>query len=124
MRIIKGAIVAGAANGYLGVQVAEIAYGDDVEYVEAPDEWFIRLKDRRPAVGREDGFLFLTRIGWEANKEQMRQAFETAQFKRGTWEDFEKHVEDFFTDSKKRAARFVRLMKKKTRQAEATLEKM
>ena len=83
------------------------------EYVEYPDEWFMYVKydssSLRPCVGKESGFLYFTRVGYEVNKEEIREAFEAA-CDRGhgnSFSTFEVYVEDFFSKMEKRIERTI-----------------
>lgn len=87
MRLFTGYLEHLRSRGKYSLQVGEVALGSPVPAtVEAPDEWFERLKvcsglrrgtagQRRP-FGREQGFLFLSRAGYEANREQLREIVE------------------------------------------------
>lgn len=93
--IIKGAITQLASAGYITLQVPDSAYGD-VELENIPAHWVWEIKNQRPALGKERGHLHLTRAGWEANKVAIKAAFESSQFPRDTWEEFERFVENEF----------------------------
>jgi len=80
---------------------------------EHPDEWFVWLKNSRPAIGRESGFLFLTRKGWEANKEEIKKAFEASKTKRGTWKEFEDHAEYHLKEVEEKTQKHIRFLQKK-----------
>ena len=91
--------------------------------VEYPDEWFVWLKSTtsglRPVVGRESGFLFLSRVGYEANREALKQAFSE---NRGcSWEDFERHVEKHFRTLHTSTAKLVAKLTKQLADAQAVL---
>lgn len=106
MKVIKSAISMLSSEGRITLQVPNRALRlpgqPEAEYEEVPDEWLITLKDGRPAAGKESGFLFLTRKGWDANKVKIKEVFSKAKFQRGTWEEFEAHAEEHFTKVKKR----------------------
>lgn len=126
-RIFKDAITSLASRGHMDIQVpdvalagnaafhpddqddlAELVDGEPTELV--PAEWFVELKGDAPVVGREVGFLHLTRAGWAANKAAIKQAFLAAEFKRGdgTWETFEKTVAEHFVKVEKATKRKVK----------------
>lgn len=100
MKILKDSITTLAAEGRMTLQVPDsyICFkGSTPKWEEVPDEWFCRLCDRTPAVGRQDGILFLTQQGWNANKAKIKLAFEGQTIRNlGTWEDFEKIAKDHF----------------------------
>jgi hypothetical protein len=105
--------------GYLTLQVPDTAIcfgGPGPQMIEAPDEWFEYLKaapgkpgpdglsPMRRVVGRERGFLFLSRAGFEANKQPIRQVWEQAlaegRTNRGrgdvSWEGFQAFAAEHF----------------------------
>jgi hypothetical protein len=105
MKLQEGSITVLASEGRLTLQVPEWSIGDDSELVEYPDRWFVRLHGRRPCVGRESGYLFLSREGWKANREILKQAFSTV---RGAeWSDFEQHAEKHFQEVQATADKLV-----------------
>ena len=67
-------------EGYLTLQVPQFAritlnHAPNIELVDVPDEWFWSIKDDRPAVGKERGFLHISPAGYAANKESIAQAY-------------------------------------------------
>lgn len=103
MRISKSAIYCLASEGRITLQIPTLYIGklpNDV--VDLPDNWFCQMRyPRRPCVGREQGFLYLTKKGWDANKKDIKKAFMASQYKRGTWQDFEDYVKQHFVDCRK-----------------------
>lgn len=72
--------------------------------VEHPDEWFIYLRNNIPSVGKQGGFLYLTRLGYEANKERLKAAFtasDSCTQYGSQWSEFEAHAEDHFNKVEK-----------------------
>jgi len=77
-------------QGYLGLQIPEIYLETEADKrargslpndkcIEMPDNWFIRAHfDRGPCIGAECGCLYLSSIGYKANKERIKEAFELA----------------------------------------------
>ena len=130
MKILKDAITSLAGEGRITLQVpvydimvedgraiAHTAYDLEEERVaDVPDEWFITLRSNSPAVGKESGYTFLSRAGWEANKDEIKKAFESNAHPRGTWSDFEKYAEHQFTTVKKNANRRIKLLLSKVDQ--------
>jgi hypothetical protein len=93
------------------LQVPEFSIGDDLELVEVPDEWFWRLKlDRgdRIAVGKEKAFLYVSPLGYEANKSALADAYLEGLNRRGWRQDayissaaeFHEWAEGWFQDVK------------------------
>jgi len=79
MRILKGSITTLMGEGYMTLQVPTIALSLDgikAEMVEAPDEWFMFVTRERLAVGREQGFLWLSPKGYRANLDALKAAWE------------------------------------------------
>lgn len=107
MKILEGAIVDSAKKGYLSLQVPDIAIGyPQPPMVDAPDEWFVVLTGERPVIGRETGFLYLSRKGYEANKKLLRDAIDGNP--RGiTWEQFESAAEAHFAKVKTKTQKYV-----------------
>ena len=72
----------------------------DDDYEEAPNEWFVELKsNKRPCVGKQQGFTYLSEEGWNKNKNKIKKAFIGSGDKmRGTWKDFEKYVAEHFAE--------------------------
>ena len=124
MRIFKDAITTLAAEGRRTLQVPDLVIAippvrlEEVEYEEVPDEWFTRLKRDVPCAGKENGFLYLSRKGYEANKERLKEAFLKAQYKRGTWEQFEKDAEDHFAKVETARQRKLKLLRAKADELE------
>ena len=134
MNISRDSITHLASKGHLTLQVPTfVVYTDDVvpdgedgmattgELMEVPDDWFIYLSSNRPVIGRESGFLHLTRAGYEAFKDDIKVAFEAWIVAnpegRGpgttTWADFEKHAKQHFAGVKKTTAVYKRNLRAK-----------
>lgn len=65
--------------------------------------WFVELKDdQTPCTGKETGFLYWTKVGWEANRDKIKQAFASSSCQRGTWEEFVQHADEHFATVEKR----------------------
>jgi len=127
MEILKDAITSSARGGYLSLQIPEIAVrfnGGQDEVENIPDDWVCRLKScDRPAVGKESGFLYLTRKGYEANKPAIRAAFEQA-IASGTdrtggigWPAFEQAAAFHFSEVERRRAKLIAELTVKLEQA-------
>lgn len=130
MKILKNAITSLASEGYITLQVPvydvmiedgrAIAYTasalKEEKVMDAPDEWFISLRNNSPTVGKEEGFTFLSRAGWKANKDEIKKAFESNEHPRGTWSDFEKYAEHHFAKVKKNVTRRIKLLNSKVKQ--------
>ena len=109
MKIYQDTIVASPRRGHLSLQVPDVALGNPVPpMIDAPDEWFMRLHcfdgnrgpagavAMRPAMPHERfrGALYLTRAGYEANREQLCSEYTSAG---GDWATFEAFAEEHFS---------------------------
>jgi len=98
MKISKSSLTYLARSGYMTLQVPQytislgrqLAIGDNGEVVEPeeieiPDNWIIETKhqgglwsqNERLCVGRERGFWHLSPIGWAANRDAIKEAWES-----------------------------------------------
>lgn len=120
MEILKGAITALVSEGRLTLQVPAYCIGNDPECEIVPDSWFCFLQSNgTPCVGKQSGFLYLTKAGYEANKEDIKVAFEAA-IARGLdrtngvgWPAFEQYVTEHFAKvEKQRKHQAAQLQKK------------
>jgi hypothetical protein len=114
VRIFEDTIGSLVRQGYRTLQVPVMALtfapADEPLTEEHPDEYFIHtnpLGDYRSrlAVGREQGFLFLSRRGFEHFRETLRECFEEGRGRmqeRGhdieTFEQFEQWADEWFHD--------------------------
>jgi len=117
MKLIKGSITRLSSQGYITLQIPGYAIGDpgiEIETEEVPDNWIIILHSNKCAsVGKEGGFLFLTKTGWEANKDKIKDAYENAKHQRGPWEKFELHAEEQFKKVEKSTKHKIQFLQKK-----------
>lgn len=119
MKLTDNAITALACEQRLTLQVPDQAYwtpGNEPTFVDYPDEWFCRLLHDRPS---KQGALYLTRKGFEANREALKAAFEASRggkFERGyngDWSKFEAHAAEHFAKVEKGIARVRKATEKK-----------
>jgi hypothetical protein len=101
MEIFKGSITHLVGRGYHTLQVSDLAIvfdGVKMETEEIPDDWIIKLHSgsHRLATKNDGYFLYLSKKGFEANKDKLKVALESAQHKRGTWEEFLEYVKNHF----------------------------
>ena len=114
MRIFKDSITRLASLGYVTLQVPDTAFGSpSIEMEDVPDEWLCVLTGAgRHRVGKELGFLYLTKAGWDANKEKIKEKFlkaiETGLDRTESlgWVAFERHVVEHFESLEKRNKKF------------------
>jgi hypothetical protein len=97
---------------------------DPKEYEIIPSEWVIQLKNNRPCVGREEGFTYLTRKGWEANKARYETKFTSNPIRDKTWEDVLEHVEEHFKRVDRSLLGFIKNLESKLSQAKAIQQEM
>lgn len=130
MKISRSSLTYLARSGYMTLQVpqytisfgtgSQVAISDEGEVVEPdeieiPDNWIIETKhvgglwsqNERQCVGRERGFWHLSPIGYAANRDALREAWESVPEGRRrtpedrpdggtTWADFEAWVQRWF----------------------------
>lgn len=131
MKILKGAITSLARQGYITLQIPVFDVWinqapQQSETEDIPDEWVITLKggQRRPVIGKEKGFLFLSKIGWDANWKKIREAFLHCESPRGTWADFEDHVEEHFQEVIKSTQKKIIYQEKRVEELKEVLKKL
>ena len=122
MRIRSEAIITLASEGYITLQIPMLHAGDVTAYESLPDDYFIRLKDFRPAVGNEHAGTYLTRKGYEALKDRLKANFSTR--RGGTWEEFESHAEKHFQMVYRRTIKFATSLRLKLNEVNAYLQEM
>lgn len=124
MEIIKGSITSLSSRGYITLQIPHYTIGSPgmkVETEEIPDNWVVFLhSNKTPALGKEQGFTYLTRVGWEANKDKIKEAYENVKCPRGPWIKFEEHAEQHFDHVKHATKRKIALLEKKLDQLKET----
>lgn len=133
MRLFAGTITQLASEGRLTLQVPELAIvvsGSSLPIPgieEYPDDWFCHLRDYVLCTGRERGFLYLTRKGYEANENALRIAFEDAiangldRTNGEGWPAFERHAQEHFTRVESRTTREILKHQRKISQLEEQL---
>lgn len=130
MNIPISNILMQASEGRLTLQVPTLnldVYGSDMQEVtllnavNLPDEWFCYLKyDATPCIGKQSGFLYLTRKGYMANYDDLKLAFQSS-IANGCsdrtngvgWPAFEQHAKEHFV---RVSARLKFLISKKQRE--------
>ena len=131
MKILKNAIISLASQGYITLQIPvyDVWINQDPQQSETediPDDWVITLKggQSRPVIGKEKGYLFLSKIGWDANRKKIRQAYLDSGSPRGTWADFEDHVELHFEEVVKSTKRKIIYEEKRVQDLKEVLKKL
>jgi len=99
MQLPKDAPFTLAQQGRITLQCPQYSLGPDT-YVDYPDEYFIDTKmqgrKHRIAVGREEGFTFLSRLGYKYFEQDLKNTFST---QRGcTWQEFADHANEFLDE--------------------------
>jgi len=119
MKIDKSTILSHPSAGRITLQVPEWSLftdpkaAQDAEPTENhPDEFFMEMKRAgaalRPAVGREEGYIYLTRKGWEFFKADIEKAFKSVANPRGTWAEFEGYAAAHFEEAERARQRFIK----------------
>lgn len=109
MKVYYGAITTMAARGRLSLHIPDIAVGTPMpEMIDRPDEWFIRCvirggnhpyRETRPLTSKDSyAMLYLSKKGYEANKDALRMAFNSVYDRGHTWADFEAYAEMFYAE--------------------------
>jgi len=130
MKLRKNTITTLAREGRISLQVPQfiLCFGKEPEesLIDFPNEWFVIAKSSRvPAVGKkEGGFMFLSEVGWKANKKAIKRAFEKSKHKRGTWEDFEIHAEKHFQDVKDALDKRINYLQRKLEEAKVVKDQL
>lgn len=123
MQLLRSSLTYHAESGRKTLQIPDYNIGEPAEpYAEFPDEWFCRLRDRVPAVGRQSGFLWLTRAGYEANRELLLVAYETSTTGRGDGrrETFEAAAQAHFAKVERYRDRAIGKLRRQLEQLEQT----
>ncbi len=129
MILLKDAVFTYAREGRLTLQVPTYnifltAPAEEEKYEEYPDDYFVELRyDHSPAVGREMGFLFFSRKGWEALKDEFRKVYENGDPNRLPWEKWEEHAKTHFAGARKAAKRRKDTLYKKYKEAREAFER-
>lgn len=122
MDLQSKAITTLVSEGYVTLQIPMSYLGNVTAYESLPDDYFIRLKDYRPAVGNEQAGTYLTRKGYEALKDRLKANFST---RRGrTWEEFEAHAEKHFQIVYRKTIKFATSLRLKLNEVNAYLQEM
>ncbi len=139
MKIFKSSLFALMEDGKIGllvpaaryrINIERDVYGrmygneiypeDALDCEEIPDDWLIKLKQYRPAVGKESGFYYFTEKGWKENKEKIKEIYEHAVnsgHDRGqTWADFEKYAEKHFGMVRKKTQKYIDQLESKIKE--------
>jgi len=84
-------------------------------YVELPDEWFERRQwaEGRRCSGKEKGHHYWSRIGWEANKEEIRKRFNSKENLGHTWEECVAQIEKELERSEKATLKYKKYLQSK-----------
>lgn len=119
MKIPRSSIVSLSSSGYITLQVPDVVINfgggslppDD----DLPDEWFVRLTDGVPSP---QGFLHLSRKGWEANRDALWEAFSkanahTQRFPGITRAQYEKEIREELKLREKQVAKKIAALEKK-----------
>lgn len=95
MKVLKGVLFTLTREGRHTLQVPQFCIGSgEPEVEDIPDDWIMELKsDKTPCVGKEQGVLVYDQEGPGGEQGKIREGFVE---NRGTWSEFEKHVEEHF----------------------------
>lgn len=126
MKILKGAIPSLASEGQITLQIPEFDVGGPHPEFEEVEDCFVWLLSSKnvPVVGKEQGCLFLSEIGWNRYKDEIKEAFEKSTNPRGTWLEFEEYVESFFEDVKSSIVKEIDRLDKSKEKIDNKIEKL
>lgn len=74
-------------------------------------------------MGKESGFLYLTRKGWEHYREQLRAAYLGSNMRHGSWDDFVIAAEGHLLAVEKAAEKFLKELDAKRAEIELLLDR-
>lgn len=136
MLISRDSLTSLAGRGYKTLQIPEFEVtiqGDHaymhapVDTIEIPDSWVCHISGDAPCLGKQQGFLYFTRAGYEANKPSLRAAFEHGIATIGcrsdnpdewTWAAFEAYADAHFAKIEQRRAKLILNLQSKIHDAE------
>jgi len=106
MLMHKDAITSICYNPKLRLHIIERFYKlatlNKADLVDYPDEWFMTLNGNTINIDKTSGFIYLNRIGFEANKELLQKTAEKAVREKldntegQGWPYIEKYANEFF----------------------------
>jgi len=108
MEIYHGAIFDMAREGRLSLQVPEFCLGSPTPKTATyPDEYFMRVKVDGPrlSLGKENGFLHFSPIGWKFFKPQILARF--SKMRGHTAKELSDYADQFFLDVGKGTRKFI-----------------
>lgn len=101
MKIASNGIIKMAMLSRISIQVIE-SYQHEEDSIDIPDDWIIKLNENFEEVSiLENGKYYLTKKGWDINKEEIKKAYEkTLKYhpyttEENTWIAFVHYVENF-----------------------------
>lgn len=101
------------------------------EMLPVSDDYFIEVRDGAIAVGREEGFLFLSEKGWKALRPKIEKAYDEQQKlavpghrpRTSSFKEAEEGVMKFFKSVEKKTRQKAEKLRKKADEAEAAVKK-
>lgn len=132
MKILKDSIFTLPSEGRMTVQIPMFSIGGVPEIEDLPDEWFIFVKDYSPCIGKETGFLYLSRKGYVANKDKIKEVFlegyskriQSSNFdKEKIWNQFDNTILEFYEKVDTKFKQKIALYRKKLQELEESYSK-
>ncbi len=108
MKIENNAITYWAKKRQMSIQIPKNCFGSSPVFIEVPDYWFMKLKNKHLCFGEESGYLYLSPKGWIENKDRIKEVFESSKSNQD-WSVFEETVKVFFTMVHKRTIIYLKL---------------
>jgi hypothetical protein len=124
MKLNKNSITYMASKGYVSLTILNNSMICE-ELQDYPDDWFCELLDKTPVFEDQQGWLSLTRKGYESNKEEIKIAFlrrfdEASKDKE--WANFEEMVELHFLLVRHNKQKMIKKLKNKIDKLENFVE--
>lgn len=124
MKVLNQSLYSLPSRGYMTLQIPDLVIGEvkPEEFVELPDEWFQVVGSngvRRPLNG--SGILYWSEKGFQANRDQIKAAFDASASHRGSWVDFETKAIQFLQEVKTKTEKHVKFLRKKADKLEGLL---
>lgn len=86
----------------------------DGDFSGFPENWFVELKGNRMAVGREHGYLYLTKAGWKGLKDEIKKRVGEIRFL-----EIEKQAKEHFAAVDKANKKFLADLEAKVKKVKA-----
>lgn len=120
--VAEGRLTLQVPDTYVCLTKADRDAFDAEEIVEYPDDYFMYVTGSYkplPCVGKQQGFLYFTQKGYDALKDELRDAFTSSRSRGQTWQDFEAYAEKHFADLEAATVKKIKKVKRELKQYES-----